>query len=279
MIITKSAHKLHRRRSNVQWTFMLGLIFYPAVCSGQTQDAPLESTPNRISQTEEASTSHDPATCSKCRNGETCVHGLTDYPAMQNTYGNPYRIWDCRDSGDCDSTVLQRWKRSMQASHWGYPEYFHRNTFGHSNRNAFSNNIRDGAIERATIYLMDFYPEQSPYAHMLTPKGLERLEKAICVSKTFGSPMRLEKSSRPELNQLRLQWLSEHPTLVASGMDPTTMVWVSNPSGIMASEAIRSYQRGLSASSGQSSVGSSSAGSLPSTSGTNSNASMGFPKQ
>jgi hypothetical protein len=201
---------------------------------------------------------------------------------MQKSYGNPYRIWDCRDTGDCDSTVLQRWKRSMQASHWGYPEYFHRNTFGYSNRNAFSNNIRDGAIERATIYLMDFYPEDSPYAHMLTPKGFERLEKAVCVSKSLGSPLRFEKSHRAELNELRRQWLSEHPSILAAGLDPSSIQWVSNPSTIMATEAIRSYQRGISASSNQASPSGSglpSSGSIPMAPGNATSATMGIPGQ
>jgi hypothetical protein len=175
-----------------------------------------------------------------------CVPGMPDYPAFQNTYGNPYRIMDCRN-GECESTVMNRWKRSMQASHWGYPEYFHKNSYGYANRNAFANNIRDGAIERSTLYLLDFYPENSPYAHLLTPKGLERLEKSICVGATLGSALRVEKSARPELDELRLQWLAEHPWVVAAGLDSNSIQLVSKPVGIQASEAIYRYQRGIAA--------------------------------
>lgn len=195
---------------------------------------------------------HDPATCSHCQNGNPCVPGMIDYPALQKTYGNPYRIMDCRN-GECESSALNRWKRSMQASHWGYPDYFHRNSYGYANRNAFANNIRDGAIEKSTLYLLDFYPEDSPHSHMLTPKGLERLEKAVCVNTSLSSPLRIEKCDRPELNEMRRQWLAEHPSVAAAGIDANRIQWVSKPVGIQASEAIYRYQRGLSASSNSSS--------------------------
>jgi hypothetical protein len=195
-------------------------------------------------------------------NSSTCVPAMTNYPAFQNTYGNPYRIMDCRN-GDCNTTVIDRWKRSMQASHWGYPEYFHRNSYGQANRQAFSNNIRDGAIERSTLYLMDFYPEDSPYAQMLTPKGLERLDKSICVSNALASPLRIEKSARPELNELRRQWLSEHPLVTAAGIGLSEIQMVSKPIGIQAAEGIYRYQRGLMGPSNPNSGASSNANSAP----------------
>ncbi len=191
---------------------------------------------------------------------KNCVPGMNDYPALQKTYGNPYRIMDCRN-GDCESTTLNRWKRSMQASHWGYPEYFHKNSYGYANRNAFANNIRDAAIERSTLYLLDFYPEDSPYAHMLTPTGLERLEKSICVGTTLGSVLRIEKSARPELNELRRQWLAAHPSIVAAGFDADSIQVVARPIGIQASEAIYRYQRGIISGQTNTSSGTSSSAS------------------
>lgn len=193
---------------------------------------------------------HHAANCSRCQNGEACVPGISDYPAFQRTYGNPYRIMDCRN-GDCESTVMDRWKRSMQASHWGYPEYFHRNSFGSSQRNAFSNNVRDGAIERSTLYLLDFYPEDSAYPFMLTPKGLERLEKAICVSNALGSSLRFEKTTRPEINEMRRQWLAEHPMVVSAGIQLSNIQMISKPIGIQGAEAIFRLQRGLTPSAAQ----------------------------
>lgn len=277
-----SVHQLHLHQNRIRWIVVISLLSCPWSCYGQAQDTIEGTAMSRITPSGDQTQPLSPATCSKCQDGSTCVHGLTDYPAMQKSYGNPYRIWDCRDTGDCDSTVVQRWKRSMQASHWGYPEYFHRNNFGYANRNAFSNNIRDGAIERATIYLMDFYPEDSTYAHMLTPKGLERLEKAICVNKSLGSPLRFEKSTRPELNELRRQWLSEHPLILAAGLDSGNIQWISNPSTIMATEAIRSYQRGISGSSGQASssgLGFPTSGSFPMAPGNTPSATTGNPGQ
>lgn len=201
------------------------------------------------------SKTHDPSTCRECQNGASCVPAMTDYPAFQTTYGNPYRIMDCR-KGECESSVVERWKRSMQASHWGYPEYFHRNTYGYAHRNAFANNIRDGAIERATLYLLDFYPEDSAYAHMLTPKGLEKLEKSICVSTNFGSPLRVEKSTRSDLNERRLKWLSEQTSVVQAGIPHESICLIAKPMGIQATEAIRSYQQGISASRSSGQAGS-----------------------
>jgi len=218
----------------------------PTVSHGQTPQSGMESpsdVPNASSKgMQHFNAKHYPS-----------VPGIADYPAHQKTFGNPSRMMDCRNNGDCEASTLNRWKRSMQASHWGYPEYFHRNTFGYANRNAFASNIRDGAIERSALYLLDFYPEDSPYAHMLTPKGLERLEKSLCIGSEIGSPIRIEKSARPELNELRREWLAEHPSVIAAGIDPTNIVLVSKPIGIAASEAITRYQRGLSTSSSPSS--------------------------
>jgi hypothetical protein len=210
----------------------------PSIMFGQTPNSTQEPAP----------TSPDlqaPESVARDQSIGRCVPAMPDYPAFQSSYGNPYRIMDCRN-GDCESTKIERWKRSMQSSHWGYPEYFHRNTYGHAHRNAFANNIRDGAIERATLYHLDFYPEDSPYAHMLTPKGLEKLEKAICVSNTFGSPLKVEKSNNPELNEKRRQWLSEQSTVAQAGILPDSIWLTAKPMGIQATEAIRNYQQGIS---------------------------------
>lgn len=273
----KLGNRLMTKPIRSLWVFVPIVAALPSAAIAQNQET---NAPRAISPAEDPEsgprTIHNPETCSQCQNGKTCVPGMPDYPAFQNTFGNPQRIWDCRNDSDCQPNLIDRWKRSLQASHWGYPEYFHRNSYGLANRIAFANNIKDGAIERSTIYSIDFYPEDSAYAHMLTPRGIERLEKALCVSTTLGSPIRIEKSVRPELNELRRQWIAEHPVLTASGIDPDRMQWVSKPVGIQAVEAIRSYQRGISASPGQPSTGSNSTGSIPFNSGNS--VPMGLPR-
>ena len=192
----------------------------------------------------------DPSVCARCQNAGQCVPKIQDYPAFQSTYGNPLRIMDCRNENcrneDCQGSAVQRWKRSMQQSHWGYPEHFQRNAFGVPNRNAFSANIRDGAIEKATLYQMDFYPESSPQAHMLTPKGIERLEKAVCISQAYGSGLQFEQAARTELNDQRRIWLADHPVVLAAGITSVDIRPVARPMGIQADQAIRRYQLGIS---------------------------------
>lgn len=244
------------RTIQLQRILALGLTSLSSVAIGQT-NSPTGELPAQpgVSAAVQGPVSiesqqHHAESCPRCQSGANCVPGISDYPAFQRTYGNPYRIMDCRND-QCESSVLDRWKRSMQASHWGYPENFHQNSFGSSQRNAFSNNIRDGAIERSTLYLMDFYPEDSSYPFMLTPKGLERLEKAICVSNTLGSPLKFEKSTRPEINEMRRQWLSEHPLVAAAGIPISNIQMNSKPIGIQGTEAIYRLQRGLSPSNSQ----------------------------
>jgi hypothetical protein len=256
-----SRGKNMRKSFVMNWLSLLGIA---ALTFGQPTTNCFGQTPANNNELQDISTleTNTNATPKWELASKGCVPGMTDYPANQKSYGNPYRIMDCRN-GDCESTTLSRWKRSMQASHWGYPEYFHRNSYGYANRNAFANNIRDGAIERSTLYLLDFYPENSPYAHMLTPKGLERLEKSICVGTTVGSAVRVEKSARPELDELRRQWLAEHPWVVAAGFDSNSIQLVSKPVGIQASEAIYRYQRGIAAPTNAGSGVSSNTNSAP----------------
>ena len=222
------------RISRDRWIAVLGWILFQAVvgsgcCLGQVL--------------------RESAECPGCLGfhpnvGSPCVHRMTDYPAYESKFANPYRIMDCRDE-DCQGNALQRWKRSMQASHWGYPEYFQGNTFGMPNRQAFSANIRDGAIERATLYNMDFYPEDSAQSQMLTPRGIERLQRALCVSQAYGSGLRFEQASQSELTQQRRTWLAEHPEVLAAGITIEEIRPIARPMGIQASEGIRRYQQGI----------------------------------
>lgn len=200
-----------------------------------------------------------------CLDGK-CLPGLVDYPAYQPKYPNPYHVKDC-GCKDCKQTTAQRWKRSLQASHWGYKDYFQQNTFGDSLRSGFAANIRDGALERTTLYLMDFYPEESPNSHMLNPKGLERLEKAIAVSQAYGRGLRVELTrTRPELNEQRANWLVEHPSVLAAGISPESIVFVGNAASTSGADAIRWYQRGTSSRSSPGPTSNASGFSLPITS-------------
>ncbi len=233
-------------RNTIRWNRIAGYLFKAMLCMS-------------LSEVCNAQALQESGVCPHCKSSGECVVKMSDYPAYPNTYGNPVRLMDCRN-GECEgASVVERWKRSMQASHWGYPENFQRNMYGSSNRAAFASNIRDGAIERATLYRLDFYPEDSSQSQMLTPRGVERLEKAICVSQSYGSALRIERSSRPELDQLRVAWLVEHPSIVGAGITSDGILLIAKPMGIQATEAIRRYQKGI-LGSGNASVPSGSGG-------------------
>lgn len=221
------------RKSN-RWFAIIGLLLWQSaqfepMCLGQV----LEGKP----------------ACSRCNGDGECVHRLTDYPAFENKTPNPSRLLESCDD-DCQGNAFQRWKRGLQSSHWGYPEYFHGNTFGIANRHAFSANIRDGAIERSTLYQMDFYPEDSPRSQMLTPRGLERLQRALCVNQAYGGGLRFEQATHSELTQLRRAWLAEHPEVLGAGITFEQIRPIGRAMGIQATEAVRRYQQGLSSSLG-----------------------------
>jgi hypothetical protein len=200
-----------------------------------------------------------------CLDGK-CLPGSVDYPAYQPKYPNPYHLKGC-GCKDCNQTAAQRWKRSLQASHWGYKDYFQQNTFGDSLRSGFAANIRDGALERTTLYRMDFFPEDSPNAHMLNAKGLERLDKAIAVSQAYGRGLRVELTrTRPELNEQRASWLVENPSVVAAGISPESIVFVGNAASTSGADAIRWYQRGTASRSSPGPTSNASGFSLPITS-------------
>ena len=226
-------------RMTIRWNRVAIYLFNAIACASISDVCDAQALPER-------------GMCPHCKSTGDCVPRMSDYPAYPNTSSNPLRIMDCR-KGECEeASVVERWKRSMQASHWGYPENFQRNTYGSANRGTFSSNIRDGAIERATLYRLDFYSEDSGQPQMLTPRGLEKLEKAICVSQAYGSALRIERSSRPELDQLRVAWLAEHPSVIAAGITSEGIALIAKPMGIQAVEAMRSYQKGILGSGGSS---------------------------
>lgn len=192
-----------------------------------------------------------------------CLPGLVDYPAYQSKYPNPYHMKECR-CRECKTHSKNRWKSNLQENHWGYKDYFRQNTFGHATRSAFASNIREAAVERITLYQMDFYSEDSSNAQMLNPTGLERLEKAITINQAYGKALRVEMSrTRQEINEQRVAWLLEHPSALAAGITNDSIILVGDVASTAGTDAIRWYQSGINRGASSTPGSSSSGVSLP----------------
>jgi len=152
----------------------------------------------------------------------------------------------------------------LQENHWGYKDYFRQNTFGHATRSAFASNLREAAVERITLYQMDFYSEDSSNAQMLNPTGLERLEKAITINQAYGKALRVEMTkTRQEINQQRVAWLLGHPSVLAAGISNDSIILVGDVASTAGTDAIRWYQRGINQGASSTAGSSSSGVSLP----------------
>ena|GEM_PF-6901719 len=205
----------------------------------------------------------------------TTVCGLM--PADHATHGQePATCPPCPPAGSshffsrmrasCAET-MDRWKAENQESHWGYPEYFGRQAFGSANQVAMHAMKQNGFAAQSILYRSDFYPPDSPNAHLLNPYGAARLERVINRSLRAGLPIAIERVyGNSELDDLRRAHLVTHPLLqnLIHSVDEIRMI--SDPMGLDAVEANQHYldgqlgstRRGFSDSGGSSSAGASS---------------------
>jgi hypothetical protein len=168
-----------------------------------------------------------------------------------------------RMRASCAET-MDRWKAENQESHWGYPEYFGRQAFGSANQVAMHAMKQNGFAAQCILYRSDFYPPDSPDAHLLNPYGTARLERVINRSIRAGIPIGLERSSgNGELDELRRAHLLAHPLLQNLIHSVDEIRLITNPMGLDAVEASQHYLQGQLGSINQGfsdSGGSSSAG-------------------
>jgi len=163
--------------------------------------------------------------------------------------------------------TMDRWKAENQESHWGYPEYFGRQAFGSANQIAMHAMKQNGFAAQGILYQSDFYPSDSPNAHLLNPYGTARLERVINRSLRAGMPIGMERVfGNSELDDLRRTHLVAHPLLQNLIHSVDEIRLVPDPMGLDAVEAnlhyldsqLGSSRRGFSDSGSSSSAGASS---------------------
>ena len=144
--------------------------------------------------------------------------------------------------GACaDATT--RVKHWMQRTHWGYPEYFGREPLGSATAVSMAAMKQAGHEERSILYRYDFYPEESPSAHLMTPFGVAHLGRIL--QRGFPGPLALgiERCvANPALDEARRQAVAEHPILQEMLGSPDQIRLITKPWGLDGVEAIQHYR-------------------------------------
>jgi hypothetical protein len=141
---------------------------------------------------------------------------------------------------------LRRWKLKMQASHWGFPEYFNEPPLGASVDAARDAQIAQGVRDQLFLHHVDFYPDNTARADRLTPYGELRLHEVVRKAIDHGLPLRIETVvGRADLDQARRVSVIEYCR--AKGLDiPAEMIVVDvQQRGVSAKEAADIYYNQL----------------------------------
>jgi len=132
-----------------------------------------------------------------------------------------------------------RMKRKLQASHWGYPEYFYETPFGLSVRSHFNTQIASGFAARMVLYAYDFYEGKNGEVG-LTSRGRRQLLKIGDMAQVAPYPIVIAATyDNPALDEARrhrvLAELSRH-----FGDVPESLVIVGGPPnlGLLGIEAV-----------------------------------------
>jgi len=136
-----------------------------------------------------------------------------------------------------------RFKHWMQRTHWGYPEHFGREPLGSTTAVAMAAMKQAGHEERSILYRYDFYPEENPNAHLMTPFGVAHLGRIL--QRGFPGPLTLgiERSvANPALDEARRQAVAEHPILQELLGSPDQIRLITKPWGLDGVEAIQHYR-------------------------------------
>jgi hypothetical protein len=89
----------------------------------------------------------------------------------------------------------------LQATHWGYPEYFCERPFGTYARHAAHAQIANGLSDQQVLYHYDFLPGRDEA--LLSPRGLYELEKIVRRMQFVPVPILVQQSDRPDLDDAR----------------------------------------------------------------------------
>jgi hypothetical protein len=142
----------------------------------------------------------------------------------------------------------RRWithtKPHMQASHWGYPQYFEERPYGSYVLQAEQMQIVNGLRDQQVLYNYDF--GLGDHAAELTPRGQYQLRKIICRMQISPCPIIVQISDvnnpNPELDEARRQFVLD--ALRQAGMPATDELVISDRPplpGLQGSEGVMVY--------------------------------------
>jgi len=133
-------------------------------------------------------------------------------------------------------------KPHLQASHWGYPEYFEERPFGTDVLQAEQMQIVNGLEDQQVLYNYDFC--QGDRSATLTPRGEYQLRKIVQRMATVSAPIIIQTSiDDPKLDEARRQHVLA--TLQTAGLPVVPeMVVVDYPPlpGLQGVEGVLIYQ-------------------------------------
>jgi hypothetical protein len=153
--------------------------------------APNEANHSTTTETLPSGASHAPA-AAPC-DGPYPVHGYVDHP-----------VWHWPVIGPLHTRWVTTTKPHLQATHWGYPEYFEERPFGSYAIQAQQMQIANGLRDQQVLYHYDF--NVGDEAATLSPRGQYQLRKMIQRMPATSCPIVIQTSIvNPELDEARRQ--------------------------------------------------------------------------
>jgi len=128
--------------------------------------------------------------------------------------------------------LLRRWwlyraKPHLQATHWGYPEYFHERPFGTLVREHLQRQALNGVTDQLVLYRYDFSDGPGMAAAQLNARGRDQVRKLANMSKETGHPITIERTRdnarmdrarrQAVLRELERQGVAASPEMVVVG--------------------------------------------------------------
>lgn len=145
-------------------------------------------------------------------------HAVSDCPS--GFFGPVRRWWHCRA------------KPRLQASHWGYAEFFHERPFGTFVHDHLQRQVFQGLANQLVLYRYDFSDGPGLAAAQLNARGRERLRELARMSRETGLPITIERSrGNAGMDQGRRQAVLRELERQAIALSPE-MVVVARPRAI-----------------------------------------------
>jgi hypothetical protein len=188
-------------RSQVRTAFLEGN--YDAVSSQPSMEPPVppqarSQTPSpnvsngaTVTETLPAGSSSSPPVWNDCE--PHGVHGYVDHP-----------MWHWPVIGPLHTRWITTTKPHLQATHWGYPEYFEERPFGSYTIQAEQMQVVNGLRDQQVLYNYDFLSGER--ADTLSPRGHYQLQKIMRRMECAPVPIVVQTNvDNPELDEARRQ--------------------------------------------------------------------------